>query len=225
MHFVNISARKIVPALLCAACARSEPPTWSALGASESVAPMPAAMPPASTLSPAGERRDGGPTDAAASPIGQEDAGGLPQTHDRPKPQGPFFESGATAWFDAIVQDDPVRAEVFFFPAAAYAQVKAIANPYADHKRRLLANFARDVHLAHAKLGKNAVKASFKSLDVPTERARWVEPGEEGNKLGYFRVYGSKLRYEVDGKPLSLEVSSLISWRGEWYVVHLSGFK
>jgi len=38
-------------------------------------------------------------------------------------------------------------------------------------------------------------------------------------------VYGTRLIYEVKGKERSLEVTSLISWRGEWYVVHLTGFK
>jgi hypothetical protein len=61
--------------------------------------------------------------------------------------------------------------------------------------------------------------------DVPMDRARWVEPNEESNKLGYYRVYGTRLVYELDGKEKTLEITSLISWRGEWYVVHLTGFK
>jgi len=62
-------------------------------------------------------------------------------------------------------------------------------------------------------------------LDVPAARARWVEPGEEYNKIGYYRVFGSRLRYEVGGASSSFDVKSLISWRGEWYVVHLSAIK
>ncbi len=216
MHFVNVRTQILLVTLL-AGCARGEPPTWSAPGVSASVSPIPLPDHDAQSAAVSAE--------AAAAEPAREDAGALPQTHDRPKPEGPRFEAGARALFDAIVSDDPARAEDFFFPAAAYAQVKAIASPYADHKRRLVANFERDVHAAHAKLGRSATRATFKALDVPTDRARWVEPGEEGNKLGYFRVYGSKLRYEVDAKPLSLDVTSLISWRGEWYVVHLSGFK
>jgi hypothetical protein len=61
---------------------------------------------------------------------------------------------------------------------------------------------------------------------VPESRTRWVDPGEEYNKIGYFRVFGSKLRYEDGpGSPKSFDVKSLISWRGEWYVVHLSAIK
>ena len=67
--------------------------------------------------------------------------------------------------------------------------------------------------------------AKLVRLDVPDDRARWVEPNEESNKLGYYRVYGTRLVYEVDGKERSFDVTSLISWRGEWYVVHLTGFK
>jgi hypothetical protein len=52
-----------------------------------------------------------------------------------------------------------------------------------------------------------------------------VEPGEEWNKIGYFRVFDPKLRYEVDGAGRSFTVKSLISWRGEWYVVHLNAIK
>ena len=52
-----------------------------------------------------------------------------------------------------------------------------------------------------------------------------VDPHEELNKLGYYHVLHSQLRFEVGGKEEGLDVTSLISWRGEWYVVHLLGFK
>ena len=127
--------------------------------------------------------------------------------------------------WEAIATDDVDRAIPAFFPVTAYAQVKAIPNPESDWKRRLVANLARDIHRLHERLGAHAGDASFAELDVASERARWVEPGDESNKLGYWRVYGSKLRYDVGGSPGAFDVSSLISWRGEWYVVHLSGFK
>ena len=45
------------------------------------------------------------------------------------------------------------------------------------------------------------------------------------------RLEASGLRKDVhfferaDGKRLELELTSMISWRGEWYVVHLNGFE
>jgi hypothetical protein len=153
------------------------------------------------------------------------DSATLPQTHDRPKSSGLAFDTRMHALWEAIAADEVSRAIPAFFPVTAYAQVKAIPNPEVDWKRRLIANFARDIHRLHDRLGVHADRANFAELEVASERARWVEPGDESNKVGYWRVYGSKLRYDVDGTPGAFDVSSLISWRGEWYIVHLSGFK
>jgi hypothetical protein len=165
-------------------------------------------------------------TDAASAPAQSGEASGrLPQTHARPEPSGEAFDARVRALFDGIAQDDVDRAMPFFFPLTAYSQVKAIANPAADWKARLVAHYARDIHALHAKLGPGAARARFVAADVPMDRARWVEPGEEYNRIGYFRVYGTKLRGEMDGAPVSIDVTSLISWRGEWFVVHLTGVK
>jgi hypothetical protein len=153
------------------------------------------------------------------------DPGTLPQTKDKPEASGAAFDARVAALWDAIVKDEPDRAMPFFFPVTAYEQVKGIPNPASDWRRRLVAAYKRDVHALHKRLGEHAADAKLLRADVPQDRARWVEPNEESNTLGYYRVYGTRLAYEVDGKERSLEVTSLISWRGEWYVVHLSGFK
>ena len=84
---------------------------------------------------------------------------------------------------------------------------------------------ARHPRAARAPWRRRAASATLVGLEVPEARARWVDPGEEYNKIGYYRVFGSRLRYTVDGEARSFEVKSLISWRGEWYVVHLSAIK
>ena len=113
----------------------------------------------------------------------------------------------------------------FFFPLGAYLQVKDVSDPASDWKRRLVAAYRRDIHALHARLGSGAESARLVALEVPEARARWVDPGEEYNKLGYYRVFGSKLHVEVDGATRTFDVKSLISWRGEWYVVHLSAIQ
>lgn len=152
------------------------------------------------------------------------DPGTLPQTHDRPSDDSDALRARAQALFEAVQNDDPERAMTAFFPLHAYEQVKAIPSPASDWRHRLVASFKRDIHAAHLQLGRNSTEARFVALDVGAG-ARWVEPGEEGNKLGYFRVYGSKLRYSIDGRERTIAITSLISWRGEWYVVHLAGFR
>ncbi len=150
----------------------------------------------------------------------------LAQTRQLPPPSGPAFEARASALWEAIVADAPERAANSFFPMAAYEQVKDITAPAADWRHRLFAAYAHDIHLLHVRLGDDVARARLLRIDVPEERARWVEPGEEYNKVGYYRVFGSTLRYRGLGGPeKTFEIKSLISWRGEWYVVHLSTIK
>ena len=157
-----------------------------------------------------------------------KDASGqvLPQTEDKPRTDSPFFQQQARKLFDAIVADDPGLARSFFFPVVAYEQVKDVKNPARDWEYRLIAAFERQVHEYHRLLGKRRAETRFLRLEVPESRAEWMKPGREGNRLGYYRVLRSRLFYaDADGKERSLEVTSLISWRGEWYLVHLHGFE
>jgi len=188
-----------------AVAASASPPSLTTLPA----APLPAA-PPASA-------------EAVAAPP-RPDSSLLPQTHDAPSASGSAFDARVAGLWAAIVNDDPSLAMPFFFPLGAYAQVKDVADPAADWNHRLVAAYRHDIHELHAKLG-DAAAARFVALAVPDARARWVEPGEEYNKIGYFRVFGSKLRFAGDDGPRSFDVKSLISWRGEWFVVHLSAIR
>jgi hypothetical protein len=225
------------------ACAHREPPQWDAGGASLAVAPLPsgsstlpsasasgaivadAAAPPPDAGTAEVTRDAAAPREAPATANAGQDAGALPQTHDKPEPSGAAFDARVAGLWDAIAHDEPDRAMPFFFPLAAYEQVKAIGHPARDWKLRLVAAYVRDIHDLHIKLGPNAARAKFVRADVPMAKARWVDPGEEYNKLGYYRVFGTKLRGEIDGRSVALDVTSLISWRGEWYCVHLTGVK
>ncbi|MGD0527353.1 MAG: hypothetical protein ABSE49_19585 [Polyangiaceae bacterium] len=210
---------------LAAGCTRNEPP---APDASPSVA-LPELRPASSAtvsaaattgLTPAPSASPTPPPSASAA-----DPATLPQNHDHPPASGAAFDAGVAALWAGIVADDPEKAMPFFFPLAAYQQVKDVSDPGSDWKHRLVAAYGRDVHALHARLGADATRATFVGIDVPDAHARWVDPGEEYNKIGYFRVFSSRLRYTVDGEARSFEVKSLISWRGEWYVVHLGAIK
>jgi hypothetical protein len=149
------------------------------------------------------------------------DPGALPQTDERPVAGGATFDGGVQGLWQAVQQDRPELGMPFFFPQAAYLQVKAISDPATDYQQRLIANYEQDVHTLHAQLGADAASAKFAGIDVPDAQAVLVQPGEESNKLSYWRVYGTTLHYTEDGQEHSFPVTSLISWRGEWYVVHL----
>jgi hypothetical protein len=149
----------------------------------------------------------------------------LPQTEEQPSTTTDRFRARIDLLARAIVRDDADLATPVFFPVIAYRQVKAIADPQRDWRLRLWAAFTRDIHEYRHRLGKNGAEAHLSRIDVPQDRARWMKPGSEGNKVGYFRVLRSQMRFGLPaGREQSLEVTSMISWRGEWYVVHLNGF-
>ncbi len=220
IHVIN--KLTIIFSIHAISCSRGEPPTPDispSVALPEMVAPTrgePATVAPSSSAPAAPSWSTGGAD--AASPR-------LPQTHDRPPASSPAFEQGTAALWAAIVKDEPALAMRFFFPLDAYEQVKDVGDPSADWKHRLVAAYERDIHALHSRLGAQAATAHLLKLEVPEAHARWVDPGEEWNKLGYYRVFGSQLRYEVDGESTAFEIKSLISWRGEWYVVHLSAIK
>lgn len=165
---------------------------------------------------------------AGAEPPSLLDAAGnpLPQTDARPTLDSPAFQRRIAAVAEAIRSGNAEPAAAAFFPLVAYAQVKDVAKPERDYRFRLLANFKRDVLEYHHALGANAAEAKLTGITVPEGDAKWMAPGSEGNKLGYYRVLRSHLHFSLPaGRLRDFELTSLISWRGEWYVVHLHGFK
>ena len=216
-----LAAAATAAVLLAAACGGN--------GASGAAAPAAGAAPaqamqPMRPVQPAQAQAESAPVAPSPSPAAAAaalDPGKLPQTHSLPGDQDPQFLAGANALWQAIVQDRPELAHPFFFPLSAYQQVKAIWNAAADYQSRLMDWYDLDIRAAHEHLGANAAAAKFVGMQVPEQDAAWIEPGAEYNKGSYYRVYGTRLDYQVNGHDASIGVFSLISWRGEWYVVHL----
>jgi hypothetical protein len=166
------------------------------------------------------------PPPPADEPLVDADGKPLPQTEDKPSTTDERFQRRVQLLARAIREDDPSVALPTFFPLVAYQQVKDVQKPERDYKLRLIAAFERNVHEYHRALGPDAKDAQLAGVDVPEDKARWMKPGSEGNRIGYFRVLRSQLRFTLPaGKTKTFELTSLISWRGQWYVVHLNGFK
>jgi hypothetical protein len=222
----------------------AEPAGSAAFEAHASAATAPVAM-PASASRAAGSESDAGAApgsgaDAGVAPVASSatSAGSappalldlegkpLPQTDQRPTLSSSSFQQRIEAIAQAIISGDAEPASTAFFPLVAYQQVKDVAKPERDYRFRLLANFKRDVLEYHHALGAAAADAKFSGITVPERDTKWMAPGSEGNKLGYFRVLRSHLHFTLPaGRSRDFELTSLISWRGEWYVVHLHDFK
>ncbi|NUR27270.1 MAG: hypothetical protein HOV83_15725 [Catenulispora sp.] len=171
-----------------------------------------------SPSSPSAPQSSASPTPSSSPSV---DPGKLPQTKTLPTTGDPQFLAGVNALWQGIVDDDPQKAMPFFFPESAYLQVKAIADPASDYRNRLIGFYTLDIHAAHRLLGAGAKDAKLVGVTVPADQAQWIPPGGEQNKLSYYRVYGARLTYTQGGRTKSFGLFSLISWRGEWYVVHL----
>ncbi|HEV2311120.1 MAG TPA: hypothetical protein VGU73_11415 [Acidimicrobiia bacterium] len=152
------------------------------------------------------------------------DPGTLPQTMDKPTTTSAQFQAGLAGFWQAIVTDNPAPAMPFFFPLSAYLQVKAISNPAGDWQGRLVADYQADIHTYHGTLGAGAATAQLTGIDVPNT-AQWIQPGAEYNKGSYWRVYSTQVHYTVGGQAGTFTIASMISWRGEWYIVHLASIR
>lgn len=197
------------------------------LGGSDPSAAPAAAAAPASSADPIAPRPLAVDDAALAQPALLDAMGKpLPQTEDRPSIESPAFQRRAQLLWDAIVADDATVAERAFFPVLAYEQVKDIRDPAADWRSRLLRHFARDVRDYHRKLGDDPKACRFDGVEIDEGRVQWMKLGREGNRFGYYRIICGRIRYfDPKGKPRRLELTNLISWRDEWFVVHLHSFR
>lgn len=191
-------------------------------------APAPSASASASTPAPVASAEAPPEADPLDTPALLDESGNpLPQTDKETKPSfdSPAWQKRARLLFEAIQKDDPEIAARVFFPKEAYVQVKDIPKPEADWKSRLMRAFKRDIHEYH-KAMKKPEAAEYVGYKADMKHAKWMPERGEGNKVGYYRITHTKLQYKnADGKNRELDVTSLISWRGEWFLVHLHGFK
>jgi hypothetical protein len=125
--------------------------------------------------------------------------------------------------FEAIKADDPKIAADFFFPRDAFLPLKDIKNP-GKYWDQLFRAYEHDIHDLNHKRGKEMANATFESFELGSAPT-WVPPGDEANKIGYFRTFNSKLHYKADGKPSTLDVKVIISWDEHWYITHLLPWK
>ena len=154
----------------------------------------------------------------SALPVGPANAGTLPQTSALPKTNAAAFDNAVHDLWLAVATGNPGYARPAFFPEKAYEQVKAIAYPESDWQGRLWLDFTLDVAAVH-KLIKPG--ATLTKVITPTGYEQWIPAGACYNSAGYWHLPGSRLVYREGGVTHSFGIASFISWRGDWYLIHL----
>ncbi|MFO0592556.1 MAG: hypothetical protein U0441_33745 [Polyangiaceae bacterium] len=162
------------------------------------------------------------PTATATATAAPKDADYDPLNKAKPPTDSEELQSRARGLFDAVVQNNPTLGEDFWFPKEPFLILKDIKDPgkYWDQLHRA---YVKDIEKLHKK------RASWDGCEFskfePGSPPKWVKPGEEGNKIGYFRTVKGNLVYKEGGKSHKLEVRVIISWQKRWYITHLGKFK
>jgi hypothetical protein len=141
----------------------------------------------------------------------------------RPNASSEDLTGKASRLFAAVQKDDPTLAADFFFPRAAFLPVKDIGNP-GKYWDQLFRTYNRDIHDLHVKHRTKIEGAQFVDIQ-PGSPAKWVPPGEEANKIGYFRSFNAKVRYRTGDNYGSFDVRVQITWQGKWFITHLLPWK
>jgi len=205
------------------AASSSSVPTAISTNAVDASAPLDAAIQDAGSetvdASPATDVRDSGSADAATEKTAR------PFVADNkvlPPLESDELTERAKKLFEAIVHDDPALGESFWFPKEPFIPLKDVKGPdkYWDNLHK---TYARDIHALHRKRKSwdGATFVGFKMGSTP----KWVPPGDEANKIGYYRSFRGKLTYRIEDQNVTIEVHTIISWQGEWFITHLSKFK
>jgi hypothetical protein len=183
----------------------------------------PTAAQPAMAQAPTPTPNPAPPTPArpAALLVAPPSAAALPQTRTLPSTTDTAFKNLIHDFWLAVITGNPDYAKPAFFPEKAYQQVKAIADPNQDWQTRLWDEFALDVKAVRPLIGRDA---RLVKVIVPMQYAIWVPPGACYNDIGYWHVPGARVVYERGGVTRSFGITSLISWRGDWYLVHLGAY-
>jgi hypothetical protein len=149
------------------------------------------------------------------------DPGSLPQSESIPTSTDPLFTARMSALWAGVMSDSSSAALPAFFPESAYVRLKTVASAQTDYTARLLVDYQLDLAAAHALLGADAAGAALVGVNVNASYGHWVPPGICANDVGYFEVPNARMIYTVNGQTRSFGIASMISWRGQWYVVHL----
>lgn len=186
------------------------------------VSASPSAAPPSETVTPAAPADAGA---ATALDAGAVDASARAEAKDnmvRPALDSEELQQHAHALFDAIVRDEPPVGDPFWFPKEPFVPLKDVKGPdkYWDNLHRAYANDIRALH----KKRRSWDGAKFVHFTVGST-PKWVKPGDEANKIGYFRSFRGKLSYEIGGETSTIDVHTIISWQGSFFVTHLRKFK
>jgi hypothetical protein len=206
-------------AVLLVACSSSPAPDAPPATPASTAPVSPPAAPSSAPAPPAPSVGASAPPSASAS---AESAPVVADNQVKPITDSEELQRRAKLLLDAVASDEPAGADPFWFPNEPFLVLKDIKDPgkYWDQLHRA---YAKDIHTLHAKR-KSWDGVVFKRFELGST-PKWVKPGEEANKIGYYRSFHGQIHYEIGGEASSIDVHTVITWQGRFYVTHLNKFK
>jgi hypothetical protein len=143
----------------------------------------------------------------------------LPQTLTEPSLGAPLTTL-ADSLFADIATNNVAGAERLFLPLPIFLRIKQEPNPSGDWRARLLRWFTNDLVVYHHFLFAQGTPRLLR-VTTSSRDASVIQPGWCYNKAPYWHLRGVRFVFESGGVIHSVAICSLVSWRGQWYVVHL----
>jgi hypothetical protein len=185
--------------------------------ANSAALPSPSAPTPGSSAPPSDDEK-------APKATGEgDDTPEDPANKKRPEDESAELTARAKALFEAIKEDKVDDGKDFFFPEQPFLKVKDIKKPGAYWKR-LYKTYQKEIHQTHRRNKKFLKDGEFVSFKLGS-KPKWIKPGKESNKIGYFRTFNGKIEYQSKGKTRHLGVRVIISWQNHWFITHLLPIK
>jgi len=151
------------------------------------------------------------------------DVGLLAQTQVQPPSDDASLTQRLAPLWSAIQTNSLSAGLPLFFPESAYVKMKTgrIPNPSGDYRSRLVGFYALDLAAYNRAIGTPSSAARYLDVYGDSSLASWIDPGSCENSIGYWHLPNARIVYRNATGVQSFAVASLISWRGQWYVVHL----
>lgn len=215
----------MLPAVLLFACERKDPP-GAAITPSAGLAQVASSRARDATTAPAPPAASSAsvaaPASASAAPAASVKTAIDWNNESKPAPTDAALEAKARSLLEAIVSDDPDVAKGFFFPREPFTPLKDAKDPD-RYWKHLYRTYEKDIHEL-SRRRRDWTGVTFEHIEPGTPPV-WVPPGDEANKIGYYRSWGAKLRYRIEGQRYTVKIHTVISWQGEWYITHLLPWK
>jgi hypothetical protein len=143
----------------------------------------------------------------------------------KPSASDPALAARLANLFDAIKTGNDAEAIRSFLPVNAYVAIKQGGGNASDWQYRLIDHdFLPQLARIRASLGHGLAQAIYMGYSVPQATAHICPVGREENKAPYWQVYYTRLLFKMNGVFTSITINTMISWRGQWYPVHMIGF-